>query len=157
MYIGDSVLLTVANTSSWNCQKLAAEQSLQSLMVQTKEKAWVYHGYHGYQAMPSLCDIAHDGWLCRLHLLYNSSWKFLQLVAWQPLSGQPVRYGKGRRYGPSIAVQNYACRVTILQPAMRAAVLGQPSSLICSNLSATVEITPSPKFCRIECFSILNL
>jgi hypothetical protein len=34
--------------------------------------------------------------------LYNSSWKFLQLAAGQLLSGQPVRYGKSRRYDPSI-------------------------------------------------------
>ncbi len=45
------------------------------------------------QAMPSL----HDG--C-VHLLY--SWKFHQLAAGQMLSGQPVWYEKGRRYGPSI-------------------------------------------------------
>jgi hypothetical protein len=31
-------------------------------------------------------------------LLYNSSWKFLQLAAGQLLSEQPVRYGKGRWY-----------------------------------------------------------
>jgi len=37
-----------------------------------------------------------------VHLLYNSSWKFHQLGAGQLLSGQPVRYGKGRRYGLSI-------------------------------------------------------
>jgi hypothetical protein len=38
-----------------------------------------------------------------VHLLYNISWKFLQLAAGQLLSGQPVRYGgKGKRYGPSI-------------------------------------------------------
>jgi hypothetical protein len=36
-----------------------------------------------------------------VHLLHNSSWKFHQLAAEQLLSGQPVRYGKGRRYGPS--------------------------------------------------------
>ncbi len=37
-----------------------------------------------------------------VHLLYNNSWKFHQLAARQLLSGQPVLYGKGRRYGPSI-------------------------------------------------------
>jgi hypothetical protein len=34
--------------------------------------------------------------------IYNSNWKFHQLAAGQLLSGQAVRYGKGRRYGPSI-------------------------------------------------------
>jgi len=37
-----------------------------------------------------------------VHLLFNSSWKFYQLAAGQLLSGQPERYGKDRRYGPSI-------------------------------------------------------
>ncbi len=37
-----------------------------------------------------------------VHLLYNISWKFHQLAAGQLLSWQPIRYGKGRRYGPSI-------------------------------------------------------
>jgi hypothetical protein len=37
-----------------------------------------------------------------VHLLFNSSWKVYQLAAGQLLSGQQVRYGKGRRYGPSI-------------------------------------------------------
>ncbi len=54
-----------------------------------------------YQAMPSLRGIAHDGWLCT-YVQYYSSWKFHQLAAGQLLSGQSVRYGKERRYGPSI-------------------------------------------------------
>jgi hypothetical protein len=37
-----------------------------------------------------------------VYLLYNRSWKFRQLGAGQLLSGQPVRYGKYRRYSPSI-------------------------------------------------------
>ena len=37
-----------------------------------------------------------------VHLLYNSSWIFHLLAAEQLLSGQPVQYGKGRRYGLSI-------------------------------------------------------
>jgi hypothetical protein len=54
-----------------------------------------------------------------VHLLYNSSWKWLQHAAWQPLSGQPVRYGKGK----------HTCCVTLLQPARQTAVLDQPSSI----------------------------
>ncbi len=34
------------------------------------------------------------------HLLYKSSWKYNQLAAGQLLSGQPVWYGKGRKYWP---------------------------------------------------------
>ncbi len=34
------------------------------------------------------------------HLLYNNCWKLHQLAAGQLLIGQPVRYGKGRLYGP---------------------------------------------------------
>ncbi len=34
-----------------------------------------------------------------VHLTYNCSWKFHLHTAGQLLSGQPVRYGKGMRYG----------------------------------------------------------
>jgi hypothetical protein len=51
-----------------------------------------------YQTMSSLRDVAHDGWLCT----FTSSWNFHQLAAGQLLSGQPVRSGKAKRYGPSI-------------------------------------------------------
>jgi hypothetical protein len=37
-----------------------------------------------------------------IYYVNNSSWKFHQLAAGQLLAGQPVRYGKGRRYGPTI-------------------------------------------------------
>jgi hypothetical protein len=37
-----------------------------------------------------------------IYYTYNSSRKFMQFSTGQLLSGQPVRYGKGRRYGPSI-------------------------------------------------------
>jgi hypothetical protein len=51
--------------------------------------------------MSSLCDIAHEGRLCTItilqHLEISSAHSYRQL-----LSGQPVRYRKGRRYGPSI-------------------------------------------------------
>jgi hypothetical protein len=57
-----------------------------------------------YQAIPLLHDVAHDGWLCTLTVLYciTTAENFPQLAAGQPLSGQPVLYGKGRRYGPSL-------------------------------------------------------
>jgi hypothetical protein len=66
------------------------------------QREYAYMGLLEYQAMPSLRAVAHDGWLCTI-LLYSSSWKFHQLAAGQLLSEQPVRYGTGRRYGPSIA------------------------------------------------------
>jgi hypothetical protein len=81
--------------------------------------------------MLSLRDVGHAGSLCSVyvHLLYNRSWKFHQLAAGQLLSGQPVWYVKGRRKRPVHYVKNHTCRVTLLQPARRAAVIGQPSSL----------------------------
>ncbi len=54
-------------------------------------------------AMPSLRDVAHDVWLCT----YNNSWKFHQLAAGPLLPGQPVRYEKGRWYGPSINTKSH--------------------------------------------------
>ncbi len=47
--------------------------------------------------LPYVVQLMSDG--C-VHLLYNCSWKFHQLAAGQFLSGQPVRYGKGRRHAP---------------------------------------------------------
>jgi hypothetical protein len=80
-----------------------------------------------YQTMPYLCEGAHDGWL--LHFLYNSSWKFHQLIAGhcgQLLSGQPVRYGTKKAGGTARPSRtNHTCRVSLLQPARRAAVLAQ--------------------------------
>ncbi len=68
--------------------------------------------------IPSRCE-NHCNLLCTS--TKNSSWEFLQLVAGQLLSGQPER--------PLHHKQNHTCRVTLLQPARRGAVLGQPSSL----------------------------
>jgi hypothetical protein len=48
-----------------------------------------------FQAMPSLRDKAHGGWLCTF-TKYNISWKFHQLAAEQLLSGQPVTVRKGQ-------------------------------------------------------------
>jgi hypothetical protein len=68
-----------------------------------------------YQTLPSLCDVAHDGWLCTF--TENSGWKFHHLTAGQLLSGQPVRYGKARRYVPSI--KNKSLRPHWLQACFR--------------------------------------
>ncbi len=71
-----------------------------------------------YQAMPSLRDVAHGGVFCTFS---NTSapdrgkW-------WCGPSGQAA-------WGPSITYKITPCCVTLLQPARRAAVLGQPSSL----------------------------
>ncbi len=59
-------------------------------------------------------------------MLYNSSWKFCQLAAGQLLSGQPVRYRKGRRYRPVHHVQNRTCRVTLTQPPRRSPCWASP-------------------------------
>ncbi len=79
-----------------------------------------------YQAMPSYRDVAHDGWLCSIgicvvHFLYNSSWKFYQLTAEQLLSGQPVRYGKSRRHGPSITY-----KITLARSSLSFSQPGEP-------------------------------
>jgi hypothetical protein len=65
-----------------------------------------------------------DGCVHLQQLVVYSSWKFHQLAAGQPLSGQPVRYGKGRRYTAGHHIQNHTRRVTLLQPARQAAVSG---------------------------------
>jgi hypothetical protein len=57
------------------------------------------HGVYEYQAMPSLRDVAHDGWLCVM-CTFTISWKFHQLAAGH--AGKAVWFGKGRRFGPSI-------------------------------------------------------
>jgi hypothetical protein len=48
--------------------------------------------------MPSLRDVAHDGWLHTFTIQNNSSLKFHQLAAGQLLSGQPV-YGTEKAGG----------------------------------------------------------
>jgi hypothetical protein len=73
-----------------------------------------------YQAMPSLRDVAHDGVLSVLSVIY------------QPQTGTSGVVRQGRRHGPSIRTKSHPllCWVTLLQPAWRAAVLCQPSSLL---------------------------
>jgi hypothetical protein len=67
-----------------------------------------------YQAVPSLCDGAHDVWLCTFRAA--------------PLRATgTVR--KRQAVLPILHVQNHTCRVTLLQPARRAAVLGWTSPL----------------------------
>jgi hypothetical protein len=66
---------------------------------------------------------AHDGWLY--------SYIYCILAAGNSISSQMVnRYGTEKAGGTAVHyIQNHACRDTLLQPARRAAVLGQPSSL----------------------------
>jgi hypothetical protein len=126
-----------------------------------------------YRAMPSLREVAHDGWLCifikcqqleipsglplpckkRLTIFQSPPEMLLTKLS---LAGNPliipgqgvfgysdipawdgkianlflqciVRNRQAER--PIHHVQNHTCRVTLLQPARRAAVSGQPSSL----------------------------
>jgi hypothetical protein len=53
-----------------------------------------------YQVMPSLHDVAHDGWLCSVYICYITMLEIPSARSWA--STQPVRYGKGRQYGPFI-------------------------------------------------------
>ncbi len=59
----------------------------------------------------------------------NISWKSHQHAARLLLSGHPETVRKRQAVWPVHHVQNYTCWVTLLQPARRAAVLDQPSSL----------------------------
>jgi hypothetical protein len=70
--------------------------------------------------MPSWHDVAHGGVLCTFS--NRSAQERGECMVWS------VR--ACRRYGPSITYKIALCLlVTLLQPARRAAVLGQPSSL----------------------------
>ncbi len=51
-----------------------------------------------YQAMPSLRNLAHDGWLCTFTYITEDV-NSIRSIAGQLMSGQPVRYGKDRLYG----------------------------------------------------------
>ncbi len=72
-------------------------------------------GLLDYRAMPSLRNVVHDGVLCTFS------------NRWDPGASGVVR--QGRRHGPSIAYKITPCWITLLQPARRAAVLGQLSGL----------------------------
>ncbi len=101
---------------------LFVHKRVRTYREKTREKAWVYQSAR--PCLPCATQLMTDG--C-VHLLFNSSYKFSQLAAWQLLSGQPIRYGKSRRYGPSIMYKiTPAGSLSLLQPARRAAVLGQP-------------------------------
>jgi hypothetical protein len=89
----------------------------------SREQAWVYYSTRPCPAMPSLHDRAHDRWLHRVHIFTRDE---------TGLVCQGNRYGKEKAGGtarPVHDVQNHTCRVTLLRPARRAAVLGQPSRL----------------------------
>jgi hypothetical protein len=75
-----------------------------------------------YQAMPSLRDIDHDGWYNKHQLEIPSarSWAAPIRAANTVRKRQAVR--------PVHHVQDHTYRVTLLQPARRAAVLDQPST-----------------------------
>jgi hypothetical protein len=57
-----------AESSSWNCQKLAAEQLLKGQAVRSIKAGGTYQSEGmvllEYQAMPSLLDVTYDGWWC---------------------------------------------------------------------------------------------
>ncbi len=78
-----------------------------------------------YQAMPSLRDVAHDGWLCTFTMQQQ-----LEIPSARSCWAAPVRAtGTVRKRQAVWPGQNDICPVTLLHPARRAAVLGQPSSL----------------------------
>ena len=90
-----------------------------------------------YQAMPSLRHVARDG------VLSTSSNRSA------PDRGASGSVLQGRWHGPSITYKKHTSRVTLLQPARRAAVLGQPStirphSLLPSNVSQLITHSAIP-------------
>ncbi len=80
-----------------------------------------------YQAMPSLRDIDQDGWLCSL--LYNKhQMEIPSARSWAaPIRASRRVVRKRQAVRPVHNVQNHTYRVTLFQPARRAAVLDQPS------------------------------
>ena len=76
--------------------------------------------------MPSLRDEAHDGWLCtsalkqQLEIASARSWEAPVRATGTVRKRQAVR---------PVHHNNTSCLVTLLQPARRAAMLGQPSNL----------------------------
>ncbi len=76
-----------------------------------------------YQAMPSL----RDGWLCRYISYITAAGNSISSQLGSSRATGTVR--KRQVIRPVHHVQNYTCRVTLLQLARRAAVLVQPSSL----------------------------
>jgi hypothetical protein len=80
-----------------------------------------------YQAMPFLRDVVHNEWLCTFTIKH-------QLVIPSARSwASPVRatgtVRKRQAVEPVHHGQTHTCRITLLQPARRSAVLGQPASL----------------------------
>ncbi len=94
--------------------------------------------------MSSLRDVAHEGKLCTLTADENS-------ISSQPLLRQQVRWGTARR--PS-RTKNHIYRVTLLQPARRAAVLGQPSSLRSHWLRLRTKIAINMREITVKLFNI---
>jgi hypothetical protein len=73
-----------------------------------------------YQAMPSLRDVAHDGWLCAFIISAHS------LTAPDRATGTVQ---KRQGIWPIYQIQNHTCQVNLVQPARRAAVLDQTCGL----------------------------
>ncbi len=80
-----------------------------------------------YQAMPSLRDITHDGWLCTFTI--KQQLEIPSARSW----AAPVRatgtVQKRHAVRPVHHIQNHTSQVTLLPRARRVAVLGQPSRI----------------------------
>jgi hypothetical protein len=110
LFYADSLLGRCVHSLHCTCMQYIEETKLFSHVKR------VGMGLLEYKAMPSLRDVAHDGVLCTFSNI-------------QPQTGASGVIRQGRRHGPSITYKITPCWVTLLQPARRAAVLGQPSSL----------------------------
>ncbi len=118
-------LCTYINNSSWKFRQPAAAQLPSGLLLHCKKRVMIF------QPPPEML-------LTKLSLAWNPL-----IIPGQGEFGCDIPVGDGKIANlflqcmvrnrqaerPIHHVQNYTCRVTLLQPARRAAVLGQPSSL----------------------------
>ncbi len=91
-----------------------------------------------YQVMPSLRDVAHDGLLCTFTYISAAGNSIRSQLGIAPIRSTGTVL-KRQAVRPVHHVQNYTCRVTLPQPARRAAVLDRPSILRPHWLSRSVQ------------------
>jgi hypothetical protein len=91
--------------------------------------------------MPFLHDVGYDGWLCTFTILQQL--KISSARSWAAPVTATGTVQKNQVVWPVHHGQNHSSRATLLQPARRAALLGQPSSLRpCDELGCPCQLTP---------------
>jgi hypothetical protein len=95
------------------------------------------------QAMPSLHDEAHDGWLCACTI--QQQLEIPSARSWAAPAGATGTVRTRGAVRPVHHVQNHTCRVTLLQPARPAAMLGQTPNLAFGLIGSTqLRVTKYP-------------